>query len=304
MKVSNHKHNTTKSFFILLFLALAAYGQMQERVAIIQTLDNNDSIGFSELSHLTDILRETAVNVLPKSRYGVMTTESIIAFLGSQENARKVCNESSCLAEIGRKVSADYVAQARIGRFEGDLTIKTELYSSKSGTLIGSFTGYSKSLQGLRGIIDEKAPILFKSMIDEAKTPKDEPNPEVEKPEVPELVVEMPEQPEKKLEISEFAKKLEPWKPEPEKPNVEKPIKTSFWVAIGLDLVGTVVIFGGGMKNQEMREALDRYNERGESPEYYKNAWKDVENNRSSRNMLYIVGGVLLASGIGMHIWF
>jgi len=96
-----------KLFFTLLLLALTAYAQMQERVAIIQTLDNNDSIKFNDLAYLTDKLRETAVNVLPKDRYGVMTTESIIAFLGSQERAVKACNESSCLAELGRMVSAE-----------------------------------------------------------------------------------------------------------------------------------------------------------------------------------------------------
>jgi len=136
----------------------------QERIAIINTVDNNDSIGFSDLAFLTSRLRETAVNVLPKSRYGVMTTESIVAFLGSQENARKVCNEASCLAEIGRKVSADYVAQARIGRFNGYLTIGVELYSVKSGVMVGSFTGGSKDVSGLLSIINEKAPDLFKQM--------------------------------------------------------------------------------------------------------------------------------------------
>jgi uncharacterized protein (TIGR02145 family) len=76
----------------------------------------------------------------------------------------KECKAASCLAEIGRKVNADYVAQARVGRFEGDLTIKAELYSSKSGNLLGSFTGDSKSLQGLRSIIDEKAPVLLRKL--------------------------------------------------------------------------------------------------------------------------------------------
>jgi len=146
--------------FILL-LAFAAYGQ-QERIAIIQTLDDRDSIGFSDLAYLTDRLRETAVNVLPSQRYGIMTTESIVAFLGSQERAIKACKEASCLAELGRKVSADYVAQAHIGRFDRNLTIKTELYNSKSGTLMGSFTGYSQNISGLLDIIDAKASDLFK----------------------------------------------------------------------------------------------------------------------------------------------
>jgi len=153
-----------KPFLILLLLSLTAYAQQQERVAIINTVDDLDSIRVADLIYLTDKLRETAVNVLPKQRYGVMTTESIVEFLGSQENAVKVCSEASCLAELGRKVSADYVAQARIGRFGNDLTIKTELYSSKSGNLIGSFTGSSKDVYGLLATIDQKAPDLFKKM--------------------------------------------------------------------------------------------------------------------------------------------
>ena len=152
--------------FILLFLAIAAYGQMQQRVAVINTLDDGEPpIKILELGYLTDKLRETASNVLPKSQYGVMTTESIVAFLGSEERLIKVCKESSCLAELGRKVSADYVSQARIGRFGNDLTIKTELYEVKSGTLVGSFTGYSKDIYGLSTLIDEKAPGLFKKLL-------------------------------------------------------------------------------------------------------------------------------------------
>jgi len=169
-------------FFFLLLLALAAYGQQEKRVAIIQTLDDSDSIKPADLAYLTDKLRETAVNVLPKQQYGVMTTESIVAFLGSQERAQKECRESSCLAELGRKVNADYVAQGRIGRFGKELTIKVELYNSKSGNLIGSFTGDSKTIYGLRDIINEKATGLFKLMIVESKTQKNEPSPEVATP--------------------------------------------------------------------------------------------------------------------------
>jgi len=93
----------------------------------------------------------------------------------------------------------------------------------------------------------------------------------------------------------------EPYAPMPE---VGKPIKTSFWVAIGLDVLGAVAIMGGAIKNQEMNEAYNRYSERGQSSEYYKDARIEIENNWNSRNTLYIIGGVLLASGIGVHIWF
>jgi len=138
---------------------------MQERVAIINTLDDYDSISVANLTYLTDKLRETAVNVLPSERFGIMTTESIVAFLGSLENTIRVCKESSCLAELGRQVSADYVAQGRIGRFNNDLTIKVELYSVVSGNLMGSFAGRSKDVAGLLDLIEEKSADLFKKML-------------------------------------------------------------------------------------------------------------------------------------------
>ncbi|MDR2583109.1 MAG: PorT family protein [Fibromonadaceae bacterium] len=172
-----------KRFFILLFLAIAAHGQMQERIAIINTMDDFDSINVSALTYLTDRLRETAVNVLPAERFGVMTTESIVAFLGSMENTVKVCKESSCLAELGRKVSADYVAQGRTGRFGNDLTIKVELYNVTSGNLIGSFSGDSKDIYGLRDIINEKAPDLFKKMLATPRVAN-----QLDKPHTPEVV--------------------------------------------------------------------------------------------------------------------
>jgi len=153
--------------FLLSLLVLFSVGfAQQERVAIINTVDDGDSIKPSDLTYLTDRLRGVAVKVLPKQRYGVMTTESIVAFLGSQERAQKECKEASCLADLGRKVNADYVAQARIGRFNKNLTIKTELYSSKSGVMVGSFTGDSKFLQGLLDIINKEAPLLFKELSD------------------------------------------------------------------------------------------------------------------------------------------
>jgi hypothetical protein len=149
----------------LLFLAIAAQGQQLQRIAILGTEDDGEpSIGILEQAHLTAKLRETANNILPKTRYGVMTQQSIVDRLGSQEQAAKLCREATCLVDLGRKVNADYIAQARIGRFGGNLTIKAELYNVASGNLIASFTGDSENAQGLLSLLEEKAPALFKSM--------------------------------------------------------------------------------------------------------------------------------------------
>jgi TolB-like protein len=268
-----------KLFFTLLFLALTAYGR-QERVAIINTLDDYDSISVAELAYLTDKLREAAVNILPSERFGVMTTESIVAFLGSMENTVKVCKESSCLADLGRQVSADYVAQGRLGRFSNNLTIKVELYSVNSGNLMGSFVGSSKDVDGLLALIDEKSHDLFKRMLAEPKPIM------VEKPEVAKI-------------------EPEPAKPEPEVPKVKPFPRTSFWVAVGLDLVGAGLIVAGYMKDVEAKSAYDDYNNiEREDQEAINDAWKKVESGKTQRNVFYIIGGIILTSGIGVHIWF
>jgi len=278
-----------KQVLILLLFALAAYGQQQERIAIIQTVDDRDSIGFSELAHLTDRLRETAVNVLPKQRYGVMTTESIVAFLGSQENATKICKEASCLAELGRKVNADYVAQARIGRFGGNLTIKTELYNVKSGNLVGSFTGNSKDIFGLLALIDEKASDLFRKMQRAPRDSKDSPVAVLEKavdyeldnennmPEVNNLYAHVP----------------------------EKPIKNKKkWFLVPAYSLGSIAILYAVYQNELMKEEYDKYNKGGQSSYYYEDTWREAETHRSNRNMFYVIGYLILATGIGVHIWF
>ncbi|MDR2584036.1 MAG: PEGA domain-containing protein [Fibromonadaceae bacterium] len=154
-------------FFVLLVFTLAAYGQGQEqkRLAILNTEDNGEpSLEFTDLTYLTDRLREIAGNTLPEDKYFVMTTQSIIDKMGSKENARKVCKEATCMAEIGRKISAEYIGQARLGRIGGNLTISMELYHSARGNLIGSFTGNAKDVFGLLAVIDEKAATVFRKM--------------------------------------------------------------------------------------------------------------------------------------------
>jgi len=266
----------TKSLLILLLFAfVAAYGQMQERVAILNTLDDSDSISISESAYLTDRLREIATDVLPKSLYGIMTTESIVAFLGSYERMVKECKESSCLAELGRKVSADYVAQGRIRKFGELFSINFELYNTKSGVLVGSFNGNSKDVYGFVAIIDEKAPALFRKLESKDTTTVS--------------VTAVSQAPIVTNIVYDEA----------------KPAKSSHtMVAVALDIAGVVLVSAGLLANANMQNALDRYGKRGQPQSHYNDAWQDVKSSRSARNIRYIAGGVALVSGIGVHIWF
>jgi len=157
---------TAKIFLTLLFLALAAYGQQKEKVAIINTVDDgNPPLKPLELGYLTDKLREIAGNVLPDKNYDVVTEEYITDFSGSQEEAEKKCEEASgCLAKLGRDIKVHYIAQGRIGRFGSDLTIKVELYNTKSSKLVSSLVGKSKDINGLLSELEKKTPDMFKKM--------------------------------------------------------------------------------------------------------------------------------------------
>jgi len=88
---------------------------------------------------------------------------------------------------------------------------------------------------------------------------------------------------------------------------VEKKGRSGFWVALTLDLIGVGLITYSALAiNSDVNNYHDDY--RHMQPGYpnyiYDAMWEKVEDARSTRNMLYIVGGVILATGIGVHIWF
>jgi len=80
--------------------------------------------------------------------------------------------------------------------------------------------------------------------------------------------------------------------------------KAGFWVGLGLEVVGAAIIYMGYEKNKEAENAYERYKKRGFESYYYRDTWNEIKDNRSSRNTFYVIGGIILASGIGVHIWF
>jgi len=80
-----------------------------------------------------------------------------------------------------------------------------------------------------------------------------------------------------------------------------EPIKISFWAGIGLEVLGAAMMYVGYTKHQEMQDAYDKYKDTDID---FGDAWDKVESAQSSRNTFYTIGGLLLASGIGVHIWF
>jgi len=125
--------------------------------------DGEPPMESTDLNHLTVRLREIAGNVL-QDHYGIMSSQSIIDKLG-KDDARKACKEAKgCLAQLGKKISADYIGQARVGRFGKNLTINVELYNSGNGLQTSVISGDAENVSGLLTILNEKAPGMFRKM--------------------------------------------------------------------------------------------------------------------------------------------
>ncbi|MDR2555073.1 MAG: hypothetical protein LBC64_06545 [Fibromonadaceae bacterium] len=90
---------------------------------------------------------------------------------------------------------------------------------------------------------------------------------------------------------------------------------TSFWVAVGLDVLGATAIGLGiynnskaGDHHKESQKLMENVpNEAGQYSKReteFKDSQQKMEDAKTMRNIFYITGGALLAGGIAVHIWF
>jgi len=371
----------------------AVLASTPKRITIINAIDDGKPpIGASELGYLTDKLREIATEVLHNKNYVAVTGKTA-------------------------DTSSSYVCRTSIGRFGGDFTVKVELSENLSGVSVGFFTDNTKDLQGLLASINEKAPIMFKKLLQgqHAATPVAVPVAAAAAVAAPVAIVATQAFPAEQWgnadervksllksnaaaagAIPSAAKAYTGSNPchkeifDLPKNNVSKFVtdlgvsvvkvqglcKTKFtcpadnkvmdvgltagcikqlptspaeitslltsigmdltanatidfaaesietidahidgdensgsvsrWVAWSLDILGVGLITYGIKKNGEVNDLHSQYKNLpyGFSPDFYEEQWEKVEDARSSRNMFYIVGSLVLAAGIGVHIWF
>jgi hypothetical protein len=79
----------------------------------------------------------------------------------------------------------------------------------------------------------------------------------------------------------------------------------SFYVATAFDIIGVGLLAYGFVMNMEAEKLYKDYkNKKSGSPWDFENAWYDADDAKSARNVLYLMGGAFLATGIGIHIVF
>ncbi|WP_173475707.1 PEGA domain-containing protein [Fibrobacter succinogenes] len=147
------------AIFLLLLLVTTPFAKF---VAVLETIsDDKDLLTLSERHYLTNMLREQAVLELPAElNWTIMTRENILMMLPPGKSIEEC--EGSCLAETGKNISADYVAQARIGRVGTSISISAELYETASSKLVASFNGLGTDVNALMEVIKAKSPEFFR----------------------------------------------------------------------------------------------------------------------------------------------
>ena len=151
---------------LLVWLAVFSTTSFATYVAVLETgADGSakESVSLSDRQYLTNVLREQAVKELPAvQNYTIMTRENIQQMLPPGK-AIEDC-EGSCLVETGKNIAADYICQARVGRFGSSLTLSAELYETAGNKLIASFNGRGQNVEELLELIKQKSPEFFRGI--------------------------------------------------------------------------------------------------------------------------------------------
>ena len=154
-----------KKLFPLLLL-LFSMNVFATYVAVLETSADGsakDGVSLSDRQYLTNVLREQAVKELPAvQNYTIMTRENIQQMLPPGK-AIEDC-EGSCLVETGKNIAADFICQARVGRFGKSLTLSAELYETAGNKLIASFNGRGANVEELLELIKKEAPEFFRNV--------------------------------------------------------------------------------------------------------------------------------------------
>ena len=150
-------------FSILFLFSTSAFATY---VAVLETSADGsakDGVSLSDRQYLTNVLREQAVKELPAvQNYTIMTRENIQQMLPPGK-AIEDC-EGSCLVETGKNIAADFICQARVGRFGKSLTLSAELYETAGNKLIASFNGRGANVEELLDLIKKESPAFFRNI--------------------------------------------------------------------------------------------------------------------------------------------
>ena len=139
-------YSDLKGFPIIIYIAAALFAipniavAQIRYVAVMETeLDASsgasDDLSSAEVRQITAELRREAVKNLPRAKYNVMTSETVISMGGA---VLEECAEENCVIVLGAKIGADYIVRGIVSKFKTLLTLSVEMYETDNGTLVAS----------------------------------------------------------------------------------------------------------------------------------------------------------------------
>jgi uncharacterized repeat protein (TIGR02543 family) len=123
----------------VLFAAMAASAQIKY-VAVVETEVDAQSgaaakLNKAEVRLMTTELRSLAVKNLPRDKYNIMTSETVM----SQGSAKlEECAEENCVIALGAKIGADYIVRGIVSKLGANLTMSVEMYETNDGNLVAT----------------------------------------------------------------------------------------------------------------------------------------------------------------------
>lgn len=280
--------------FCLLTLCLPAMAATKY-VAVLETVSNDSvPVALQERQFVTNVLRAEAVKSLPAdSGFTIMTRENIVTMLPPDVSIEEC--EGGCLVETGRNIAADFVAQARIGLYAGKYTLTVELYDTKSGNLISSFTGRGEDSEGLLKIVEDNSPEFFKvckPVVEKVEEPA--PLPDTAQVIVPPASALANDSAALAADSADASKSIpanvkeHPW---------DDVRPTLIWVSASVLFVGVV---GALFADYYARDAYDQVPDNADQYHYWRNDMQLAQNLRTVGEIMAVVG----AAGLGFSIFF
>jgi len=111
-----------------------------KNVAVVETQINERSgvaseINRAEVDEITNEIRREAVNNLPRGRFNVMTSETVLSM---GDAVLEDCAEENCVIALGSKIGADYIVRGIISKFRDNFTVTIEMYETEYGMLVAT----------------------------------------------------------------------------------------------------------------------------------------------------------------------
>jgi hypothetical protein len=165
-----------KILLMILIACFASFAQVKQTVAIVDSESGDDRISDKQLEDLTSEVREIAHKVFEGKNIVVLSKAEFIRRVGGGniKNYVKECKESNCLADLGKKGKADYVAQAVIrSNRNNELEVIVEVYKTNYGIeggveeRLGRISSSTGNFEALFNYVKENADEgIFKKVLD------------------------------------------------------------------------------------------------------------------------------------------